>query len=727
MPSSGGQRPIAFPGNISASAFVPSGPTFYNQPSTAPAGNSVPQYPVYNSPSAVYTPDDWIHTLGSPHATTGHSGVKPPRMKVPSFDGDPKGWPMFIQMFKIFVHDAVTSDAERIAHLHESLTPEIRKNIGGALLNPGLYQHALMELHKRYGNPQLVAQASTSSHLKLQPFQDNDFNSLRAFSANIHSVVATLRLGGYGMELHSHATLSQLISKLPPALKSRWGEKSWAMQPRLTTVEDLDEWLDGVAMAEQSIRAESHDHSQSNPKKNSKEKRQGSKSINVFATTAEITTEPSTAISPRCPGCNSTHKHHLKDCRQFKKIPVEKRVAIVKENKVCFRCLVLGHRSRECSQKERCDQANYDGTHHPLLHGAPRMYPKPAVETPAGFSGAIEAETIGSRTLLPIVPVSIKTNGKSVVLFALLDQGSQILVMKTATASQLGLEGPVRRVTTKTVEGKSKPVNRMIVKFDISSIDGRYSFNIVNEHVADTFNLNKRSIDLANLIKKWPYLSHVPIYSLKEENVAILIRQNHPAAIEIFENRKDPFHQRAPRAYLTAFGWCIGVPDGSFGHEENDCFLLSLAEERCDLLLQQFIENDTFGTKPNVVMPISQEEERACSIMANTTRHIGERYESGLLWKMDDPKLPNYFFAAQRRFFSLENNFAKNPVLAETYKAAIDTYVKLKHARRLSREEIDAGPAGRIWYNPHHPVSTQTNRASVGWYSIYPQNATGSA
>ena len=90
--------------------------------------------------------------------------------------------------------------------------------------------------------------------------------------------------------------------------------------------------------------------------------------------------------------------------------------------------------------------------------------------------------------------------------------------------------------------------------------------------------------------------------------------------------------------------------------------------------------------------------------MANTTRHNGERYESGLLWKMDDPKLPNNFFAAQRRFFSLENKFAKNPVLAETYKAVIDTYVNLTHARRLSREEIDSGPAGRTWYNPHHPV-----------------------
>ncbi len=90
------------------------------------------------------------------------------------------------------MHDAVSSDAERIAHLHDSLTPEIRKTIGGALLNPGLYQHALMELHKRYGNPQLVSQACTSSLLKLQPFRDNDFNSLRAFSADLHSVVATI-------------------------------------------------------------------------------------------------------------------------------------------------------------------------------------------------------------------------------------------------------------------------------------------------------------------------------------------------------------------------------------------------------------------------------------------------------------------------------------------------------------------------------------------------------
>ena len=166
--------------------------------------------------------DDW-------YATTNRSGVKPPRMKVPTFNGDPRNWPMFIQMFKVFIHDTSGSDAERMAHLHEALTPDIRKTLGSALLNPGLYQHALSELLKRYGNPQIVAQACSSSLLKLNSFKDGDFQALKTFSAELHSVVATLRLGGYGMELHSNHTLSQLVSKLPPALKSRWGEKSWAM------------------------------------------------------------------------------------------------------------------------------------------------------------------------------------------------------------------------------------------------------------------------------------------------------------------------------------------------------------------------------------------------------------------------------------------------------------------------------------------------------------------
>lgn len=86
---------------------------------------------------------------------------------------------MFIQMFKIFVDDAVSSVVECIAHLYHALTPDIRKDYGGALVNLGLYQQALKELQRRYINPQIVSETCTSpfinsGHLEttiLAPFE----------------------------------------------------------------------------------------------------------------------------------------------------------------------------------------------------------------------------------------------------------------------------------------------------------------------------------------------------------------------------------------------------------------------------------------------------------------------------------------------------------------------------------------------------------------------------
>jgi hypothetical protein len=101
---------------------------------------------------------------------------------------------MFIQIFKVFFHDAVSSKPERIAHLHEAFLLAIRKGIGGVFLNQGLYQHTLQKLHKRNDKPKIVSQACNESILKLLPFKDNDFSTLPCFSADLHSVVTTLRL-----------------------------------------------------------------------------------------------------------------------------------------------------------------------------------------------------------------------------------------------------------------------------------------------------------------------------------------------------------------------------------------------------------------------------------------------------------------------------------------------------------------------------------------------------
>ena len=159
----------------------------------------------------VFAPDQWIfdgQAAGRELRTL--NSTRPPRTELPKFDEDPRRWPMFIQSCKVLVHETCTNDAERLTHLRNCLTEDIRSAIGEALLNPGLYQYALHELQRKYGSARAVSAVCAASILQLQLFRDGDFLALKKFSANLHSVVAALRLGGYGKELQSSATLSQL-------------------------------------------------------------------------------------------------------------------------------------------------------------------------------------------------------------------------------------------------------------------------------------------------------------------------------------------------------------------------------------------------------------------------------------------------------------------------------------------------------------------------------------
>ena len=165
--------------------------------------------------------------------------------------------------------------------------------------------------------------------------------------------------------------------------------------------------------------------------------RRGQSSHNVFAATTESKSETTPKNQSSCPVCDSKSPHHLKDCRKFQSLPVEKRAEIMKEKGFCFRCLGRDHISRTCSRTQRCTQPDCDGVHHPLLHAAPRMFPKePKPTTPVTFSGSISTEAYaGKRTMLPMVPIILRANNKEIRLYALLDNGSEISVMKRRVRS----------------------------------------------------------------------------------------------------------------------------------------------------------------------------------------------------------------------------------------------------------------------------------------------------
>ena len=328
--------------NPGAHAFVPNGHTGANTniPHPPPVVSSMPPIP--------YSPDSWIDQAGTPQPPIYRPHVRPPRMELQSFDGDPRNWPMFIQSFKIQVHDAVDSDAVRLTHLRNCLSPDILKNIGEALVNPGLYHFALKELQRKFGNPQIVSRACIGSLLSLKPFKDGDYHSLRQFASTLHSVVATLNYSGYGVELQSSNTLAQLVQKLPPSLKDKWADLSWKLQPRLPTVIDFDQWLDDVSMAQYSIRIGTtsiqdgsktvdskskynKDKEGSSAHKDPNQRNKGSPFYSVFSTTT-------TAVCPSCDG-----SHHLPSCGKFKTLDMDKKVDLIRVKRLCVRCLQGNH------------------------------------------------------------------------------------------------------------------------------------------------------------------------------------------------------------------------------------------------------------------------------------------------------------------------------------------------------------------------------------------------
>lgn len=90
-------------------------------------------------------------------------------------------------------------------------------------------------------------------------------------------------------------------------------------------------------------------------------------------------------------------------------------------------------------------------------------------------------------------------------------------------------------------------------------------------------------------------------------------------------------------------------------------------------------------------------------MLETLTNFNGERYETGLLWRYDDIRLPDNRSMALRRHRLLEKRMTKNPDLAKALNQTILDYVAKGYIRELTKEE-ESQPASRTWYLPVFPV-----------------------
>ncbi|XP_065084732.1 uncharacterized protein LOC135706971 [Ochlerotatus camptorhynchus] len=168
-----------------------------------------------------------------------------------------------------------------------------------------------------------------------------------------------------------------------------------------------------------------------------------------------------------------------------------------------------------------------------------------------------------------------------------------------------------------------------------------------------------------------------------------------------------------PTAVKTRLGWCVYGGQRTQEHPEYSYHICECGgEEAFDEALKKYFSFEEAGIKPTGAV-MSEEDKRCARILETTTKRVGERFESGLLWKYDNFEFPDSYPMAVKRLQCLESRMAKDPSLKQNILRQIDEYQQKGYAHRATAEELAETDPRRTWYLPLGAVTNPNKPEKV--------------
>ena len=123
------------------------------------------------------------------------SGVKIPKIEVPTFNGDIMQWRQFWEQFRISVHDRSNlTDAERMVYLHHALKDGPAKAIvEGRAQSGDQYSEAIECLTYRFDRPRLIHQSHVKMIVDAPQVRDGNGRELRKLHDTIQQHIRALK------------------------------------------------------------------------------------------------------------------------------------------------------------------------------------------------------------------------------------------------------------------------------------------------------------------------------------------------------------------------------------------------------------------------------------------------------------------------------------------------------------------------------------------------------
>ncbi|XP_053691197.1 uncharacterized protein LOC128739725 [Sabethes cyaneus] len=634
---------------------------------------------------------------------------------LPRFGGNPDEWPMFISTYESTTTMCGYRDEENMIRLRNCLKDEAFTTVRSFLMHPSTVAKAISVLKLRFGQPHMIISTLREKILNMAPVRSDSMERLVDYALAVQNLRSTIDACGRKEYMRDVTLMQDLISKLPPAIKLDWARHSKTLKK--SNLVAFSDWIYSIA-EDASIVADPrkpHCYGQ-----DTRGRRQGKAFINTHAEslgqqTAHDRTgntnqfsEKFSAMTVKCcqickGSCSSAAK-----CKRFLGLSYEARWAAVREFRICRRC--LRQHGGNCNSKA-CGVDGCTFKHNSLLHknlAVPSEAYASRSQTRSNEERSVNTHQMETALeLFRYLPVTLFGPNKHVNCYAFLDDGSELTLLDEQIACDLELPGESKPLCLKWTGGthrfeeKSKRVN-----IGISGLVGK-RFELSGVRTVNALELPQQSLNIDELRKQYKHLKGVPVESYNLVRPRILIGLKHANVSLVRRCREGK--EGEPIAAKTHLGWTIfggcssqdSSVDGKYTY--HICTCNPQNDDRLHHEVKQYFGLDSLGITTPVSSLMSKDDERAISLLKSRTQIIGDKYETGLLWRFDNIHLPDSRSMALQRLNCLQRRLAKDAELNRAFNEKLADYQAKGYIRKVMPEEL-ARKEGKTWYLPTFPV-----------------------
>ncbi|XP_055585450.1 uncharacterized protein LOC129738291 [Uranotaenia lowii] len=595
---------------------------------------------------------------------------------LPTFSGNPADWPVFISHYQYTTEACGFNNGENMIRLQRCLKGSAWESVRNRLIHPGSVPAAIKMLEKRYGRPDLIIETLFEKVRSTPPPKADRLNTIIDFGTQVQGLCEHLEAADFNDHLNNPSLLKELVRKLPTEYQMLWGRY-------IRTVEALDLRTFGTFMDKtvDDAYAVTSYTGESKARQSKPERSKLDRSF-VHSDVAGKFEKPKERSS--CQGAAEFRKrvltcavcqkegHKSRECRSFQKMTVDDRC----------------HGTRSCRNNTRCGVDGCDARHHALLHSAEK--PKASYSSgPNPISNYVVHHVHQSSfpsLLYRVIPITLHNGSLSVDAFAFIDEGSSITMLEKSLAEKLQLNGhshPLCLQWTSNVTRIENDSKR--VTFEISGINKSKRYKVSNVGTTNSLNLPTQSLPFEELKSRFSHLRGIPVDGYENASPQLLIGVDNLRLVVPLKAREGEVGD--PTAVRTRLGWCV----------------------RCS---EAYLTLDEVGSK--VFTPVlSDEDTRATKIIEETTKRVGDRYESGLLWKYDFVEFPDSYPMCLRRLQCLETRMGKEPAMRDNIVRQIEEYQQKGYCHRATPDELQQADPRRTWYLPLGAVTNPKKPGKV--------------